>query len=332
MTQPPGVEVRNPRQYSLVANGRLFPRAPFHFDGTFFKQSHFPNRLDHWTPGLFYQTIRIDNMLLGVKCRDTSQGREPSIELSVYYPSPIQDSVVSKTLDEIAFRYDLHADLAEFQALADRDTTFTDVFKRWKGMRASTQYSLYELLVVGLVLQNTQVRRSVQMLETLTQRFGTLVEFDGVELWSIWLPEDLSAVDEEELRALKIGYRARSLKRFSEQFSSGLIDEVELRRLDDDSLKRELLKIYGVGPETVRIIMSEAFHRPGVFAHIAPWQQKIYSRLFYNQEIVPTERIIDDINRQFGRYSALAVHYIWEDVFWRRRNEYIDWLEAEIRL
>jgi len=28
----------------------------------------------------------------------------------------------------------------------------------------------------------------------------------------------------------------------------------------------------------------------------------------------------------------LAVHYIWEDIFWRRKNEKIDWLEKEIRL
>ncbi|MBE3092340.1 MAG: hypothetical protein IMZ51_01580 [Chloroflexi bacterium] len=32
-----------------------------------------------------------------------------------------------------------------------------------------------------------------------------------------------------------------------------------------------------------------------------------------------------------GKYSMLAVHYIWEDIFWRRKNEKIDWLEKEIR-
>jgi hypothetical protein len=28
----------------------------------------------------------------------------------------------------------------------------------------------------------------------------------------------------------------------------------------------------------------------------------------------------------------LAVHYIWEDLFWKRKNEHIDWLEKLIRL
>jgi hypothetical protein len=28
----------------------------------------------------------------------------------------------------------------------------------------------------------------------------------------------------------------------------------------------------------------------------------------------------------------LAVHYIWEDIWWKRRNEHISWLEKLVRL
>ncbi len=28
----------------------------------------------------------------------------------------------------------------------------------------------------------------------------------------------------------------------------------------------------------------------------------------------------------------LAVHYIWEDIFWKRKTERIEWLERELRL
>lgn len=332
MRQQRGIKAASGSPYSLVATRHLYPKPPFHFDGTFWKQSHFPNKLDCWQPGLFHQTIRIDDALLGVSCRDTTKGRKPSIEVNLFYTTALPEAMIARTLDELSFRYDLDADLAGFGTLVGKDGRFAEVFRRWEGMRASTQYSLYELLVVGLVLQNTQVRRSVQMLEVLTERFGTPLKFDEIELQSIWSPQDLDSVSEDELRALKVGYRARSLKRFSLQFGRDAIDERALRCLDDESLKQDLLKIYSVGPETVRIIMSEAFHRPSAFSHVAPWQQKIYSRLFYNGEAVTAERIVGDINRQFGKYSALAVHYIWEDIFWRRRNEHIEWLEAEIRL
>jgi 3-methyladenine DNA glycosylase/8-oxoguanine DNA glycosylase len=105
-----------------------------------------------------------------------------------------------------------------------------------------------------------------------------------------------------------------------------------LRRLDKDGVKQELIKLYGVGPETARILLFEAYHHYDDFDHIAPWQQKIYSRLFYGRPLVPARKIRDDIQERYGPYAMLAVHYIWEDVFWKRRHEKIDWLEREIRI
>jgi len=134
------------------------------------------------------------------------------------------------------------------------------------------------------------------------------------------------------LRDLKIGYRAKFIKRLSQDFAEGKIDESKLRTLDQESAKKELMKLYGVGPETARILLFEVCHQHNTFDHIAPWQQKIYSRLFYKKSLVPTNKIRDDIKKQYGSYSMLAVHYIWEDIFWKRKNEKIPWLEKEIRL
>jgi len=37
-------------------------------------------------------------------------------------------------------------------------------------------------------------------------------------------------------------------------------------------------------------------------------------------------------HEQFSPYSMLAVHYFWEDLFWRHTAEPVPWLEALIRL
>lgn len=94
----------------------------------------------------------------------------------------------------------------------------------------------------------------------------------------------------------------------------------------------ELVKLYGVGPETVRILLFEALHHCDTFDHIAPWQQKICTRLFYHQTDISADKIRADIQKQYGKYSMLAVHYIWEDIFWKRKHKHIAWLEKEIRL
>ncbi len=312
----------------------LYPEPPFHFDGTFHKPSHFPNalKLEDWKPGEYWQTLRMGKRLYGVAFVNAGTQRKPGVRISVFSRKPLAVGELDLVRDEIAYRFELDKDLCEFNALAKRDRRFFPVFKKWMGMRNAGQYNLYELLVIGIVLQNATVRRSSQMLDALLGRFGTKVIFGGKVLHAIWPPEVMARVSEQELWRLKVGYRAKFFKRLSQDFARGQVDELALRNQPAEDVKKELVKLYGVGPETARILLFEAFHHDGTFDHVAPWQQKIYSRLFYGKPFVSAAKIRRDIQRRYGKYSMLAVHYIWEDIFWRRKHERIPWLEREIRL
>lgn len=310
----------------------ISPSSPFHFDGTFHKPSHYPDKLDDWEPGKYWQTIRIGKRLFGLKIENKGETQKPKIKVSVFYDNNISKSELEKIKQEIIWRFDLNTDLKEFNKLAKRDKRFYPIFKKWLGMRNSSAHNLYELLIIAVLLQNAIVRRTVQMMNALLDNYGSKLNFDGKEIFAIWLPENLKNISEQNLRDLKIGYRAKFIKRLSQDFAEGKIDEQKLRLLDQESAKEELIKLYGVGPETARILLFEVCHQYNTFDHIAPWQQKIYSQLFYKKPLVSAEIIQDDIKKQYGKYSMLAVHYIWEDIFWKRKNEKIDWLEKEIRL
>lgn len=310
----------------------VFPSPPFHFDGTFHKPSHYPDKLTDWETGKYWQTIRIGKQLFGLKIENKGETQKPKIKVSVFYGKKISESELQKIKEEIIWRFDLNADLKEFNKLAKSDKRFYPIFKKWLGMRNSSAHNLYELLIIAVLLQNATVRRTVQMTNALLDNFGTKLKFDNKDIFAIWLPEKLNNVLEQNLRDLKIGYRAKFIKRLSQDFAEGRIDELKLRILDQESAKKELIKLYGVGPETARILLFEVCHQYNTFDHIAPWQQKIYSQLFYKKPLVPANKIRDDIKKQYGDYSMLAIHYIWEDIFWKRKHEKIDWLEKEIRL
>ena len=171
------------------------------------------------------------------------------------------------------------------------------------------------------------------MTKYMLEKYGVRVKFDGKEVYEFWKPEKMAGASEEELRKLKVGYRAKLFIKSSQTFVKERIDENELRQLPLEEAKRKLLKLYGVGPETTRGLLTEALHHYNIFNHVAPWQQKIYSRLFFNKKLVPADKIIKYVRKKWGQWANLAASYIWEDIFWQRKQgKKIDWLEKEIRL
>ncbi|MFH0837342.1 MAG: hypothetical protein V1870_04390 [Candidatus Aenigmatarchaeota archaeon] len=187
--------------------------------------------------------------------------------------------------------------------------------------------------MIGIFLQNTVIKRTVQMTEIMLQKYGIKVKFDDREVFEFWKPKKMMNVSEESLRKLKVGYRAKLFIKLSETFVKEKINELELRQLPVDEAKNKLMKLYGVGPETARILLQEALHHYDIFDHVAPWQQKIYSKLLFNKKMVSVERIINYVKSHWDRWAVLAASYIWEDIFWQRKHgKKTDWLEKEIRL
>lgn len=69
---------------SKVKTFFIIPTSPFHFDGTFHKPSHFPDKLDDWKTGKYWQAIRIGKKLFGLKIENKEEVRKPKIKVSVF--------------------------------------------------------------------------------------------------------------------------------------------------------------------------------------------------------------------------------------------------------
>ena len=301
---------------------------PFNFDATFFKPDHFTTDDHIYEKGVRWQTMNWENQMLGIKYENAS----PEIKVTIYSLHELTIEFLESLKNEIIYRYNLHLDLSKFYKFAKKDKLIDIAIKSLTGMRPGHPSSLYEYLIIRIILQNASVRRSIQMFRNLLSNYGTELEFDGKKLLCLWDIGRFSQIDEQELRDLKIGYRAKSIIKIDQQFSQGLINEFELRGKDLITQKKTLLALYGVGPATVWYLLFDVFHHWEVFEHISPWEQKLYSRLFFNKELLPVEKLMKYINK-FGKYKHLAVHYLWEKMWWDRHNgTTFDWLEKEIRI
>jgi 3-methyladenine DNA glycosylase/8-oxoguanine DNA glycosylase len=317
-----------------ISSIEIIPTAPFAFDSTFHKPDHFTSGDNYWQPGIRWQTWNWQGKQLGLKFINAGSTEQPKIIVEINYQDILEDRFIRSLMDEIRYRYNLDLDLSDFYAELANDRVLGPIIKRWRGMRPGHPNSLYEYLIIGIVLQNATVRRSIQMFQVLLENYGKMLEFDEKRLWCFWEPGGLQNVTENELRALKVGYRARAIKKIDDQFAGDAIDEYDLRKKDRVTQRKELLKLYGVGPATVWYLLFDVFHQLDFFDHVSPWEQKIYSKLFFDQDPekpVPVQQLLKYFEK-YGEYKQLAVHYIWEDLWWKSKHESIPWLEKLIRV
>ncbi len=313
---------------------QIVSTTPFDFDSTFFKPDHFTTDDHEYQTGVRWQTINYMGELLGIKFTNTGDTENPKLNVDVFSNENLSKEYIESLGEELIYRYNLDLDLNSFYDRFSNHELLSRAVHNLKGMRPGHPSSLYEYLIIGIILQNASVRRSIQMFRNMLSTYGTEVEFDGKKLLCMWGVGRFQKIEEQELRDLKIGYRAKSIKRLDKEFFERAIKEEDVRNMELEEQKRFLISLYGIGPATVWYILFDVFHRWDVFEHISPWEQKLYSQLFFNrglENLASVEELLDFIN-QFEEYKQLAVHYLWEDLWWRRhKGEYIDWLEKEIR-
>jgi len=308
----------------------LEPKSPYNFDANFHKPSHFPSSDNVWEKGKYWITMVWKGKKLGLKFENIGTINKPKIKINFYSQQKLQKEFIQSLIPEIKWRFNFEQDISDFYKF-DKDKTIGKIIKKWKGMKPIAANSFYETLIIYFVLQNATVRRSVQMLENLFNKFGKKVKFDNKTLSTFWSPEKMSKATEQELRELKLGYRAKFFVKLTEQFENNEINELELRKLSKEDVKERVLRLFGVGPASIEYLLFEDFYFLDSLETIPPWEQKIFSKLLFNKELVPVKEILNFF-KKFKGFEKLAFHYMWEDLFWKRKHKHIEWLEKEIRL
>jgi len=297
------------------------PKAPYNFKYSVQNPSYFPTNLHRETASTKWFTMRWQGKPLGVRLANKGAVGKPVVELTIYATETL---CVDLVLKELEYRFEWFEDYSEFYALVKNDSKLAPLLPKFKGMRTLCAEGLYDYLMIAIPIQNANAKWSAKMMRAMLENYGDLLEFDNQQLYCFWSPERLLKVPEAELRALKVGYRAKSFLRASQDFLK--LDEFEMRNLDNAALKKTLLSIYGVGPASLDYLMQDVFHRRDALNTVPPWEAKIYSRIL-GINSVDASRILDFVKQRYGRWRAIAMHYLFMDLSWRHKEKRIDWLE-----
>ena len=203
--------------------------------------------------------------------------------------------------------FDLNTDYASMIASIDpKDTYLTQAAACGKGIRILRQEP-WEMIITFVISQQKTIPAIQSLVETLCRRYGTLLNEKTNAFPS---PEQLNEASLEDLQALKLGYRAKYIKRICEDACCGILDLEYLESLDYKGSMDYLQTFYGIGEKVANCVCLFSLHHIDAFP-VDTWIHKILLREYAPRcrgiKKVPQTRVCETlIHKYFSRYKGYA--------------------------
>ncbi|MGN1092690.1 MAG: DNA-3-methyladenine glycosylase family protein [Monoglobaceae bacterium] len=197
----------------------------------------------------------------------------------------------------------------DYDAICSRlnkiDDKISSCIEFGSGIRILKQ-DVWETIVSFIISANNNIPRIKKIIESMCKMFGDRIEFDGKVYYSFPSAERLAEIDISELAPLKAGYRDKYIMDAAQKVASGEVDIANLDKLPDDELKKNLMKIKGVGGKVADCIMLFAFERFSVFP-VDVWIKRIITEVYG----VEDKLIQQYVKEKYGDIAGFAQQYLY---------------------
>jgi len=163
------------------------------------------------------------------------------------------------------------------------------------------------------------------MILNLSKRFGRKISFNGHDFYTFPKPSDLAHASLEEIRNCKLGFRAERVLETSKILDRGEFNLEDLRKMDCEKARQELLSLLGVGQKVADCVFLFSLDRLEAFP-VDVWMKRVvlefYPSYFEHSfikkvssksSITPREyKTISSFGREyFGKYAGYAQEYLF---------------------
>ena len=265
-------------------------------------QAHRWEREDGWYSGVLWGNL--------VLTRQLGQ----TVEFSSAPATP--ESLLSRFREYLR----LDDDLPAIYDVITRDQRVSDQVTLYPGLRVLRQEP-WECLVAYICSANSNIETIHLNMERLSNEFGSplkLVNPDGksnetsfVKRRSFPTPADLAEAGEDELRRLKLGFRAPYVHQAAVAVLEGRLDLQHLVRAPYDETKVELKALKGIGDKIADCIALMSLEKLEAFP-IDVWVRRALAEWYFPGQKTPTNRtLLPWAQEYFGRYAGYANQYLF---------------------
>ena len=219
----------------------------------------------------------------------------------------------------IEFYFDLNRDYEKIKRqLSKIDDNMKKSIEYGKGIRILNQ-DLWETIISFIISANNNIPRIKGIIERISEKYGTKVEWNGKNYYTFPTPEQLRDVTIQEYRNLGLGFRDVRLYETTKMI---LNKKADLEKMKDNKntleVREQLLQLSGVGPKVADcILLFSTLKRFEVFP-IDVWVKRVMNDLYIKNEDetkVSKKQIEKIAIEKFGNLAGLAQQYLF---YWRR--------------
>ena len=205
----------------------------------------------------------------------------------------------------------LELNLSELLHTFPQDEPMRAAVEACRGLRLLRQEP-WECLASFILSSNKQIVQIQQIVGMLCNRFGepVIVPAGQSAANAFPSPARLAATTEVELRACKMGFRARYLLATARRIASGECDLVALGQLPVEDARAELLKLPGVGRKIADCVLLFAYGFQPAFP-VDVWVMKGLRELYFSNRRVNVKRLHLFAAKHFGPNAGYAQQYLF---------------------
>ena len=204
----------------------------------------------------------------------------------------------------------LDIDFKKILAAFPKDDPNLDAAKKTcRGLRLLKQ-DPWETLAGFICSSNKQIVQIQQIIAALCNRLGK----PAPNNWRTFpTAARLAAATEDDLRACRMGYRAKYLHRSAQMIATNQLDLAALQSLDYETAKTEIQRLPGIGPKVADCILLFAYGFPEAFP-IDTWVLKALHQLYFPSRRPTTKRLQTFIKTHFAPHHGYAQQYLFHHV------------------
>ncbi|MFB6166925.1 MAG: DNA-3-methyladenine glycosylase [Candidatus Nanohaloarchaea archaeon] len=206
----------------------------------------------------------------------------------------------------------LHEPMDEVADTIKKDDIMEEAVEQHRGLRLVND-DFVPTLISYLCSPQMRIPRIKEMFDSITEKYGEEIEYDGRRFKQFPSLYELSDVSERELRRIGLGYRAKYVKSAIRHLIKGKVNRSELEEMGYKGAHEELQKINGVGDKVADCVLLYSLGYLEAFP-LDTWSWGAIEEHYPEHHHEDYHETADNMRDYFGEYTGYAQQYLFHHI------------------